>query len=99
MLKSIELDRCVPRAELDHRARQARLRLERVQYLIAPRDGIKAPWFWRILKRFSCISSGNRWQIRQTRGPLSHRRPRPSHSHQVWPEFGACLALSPAIVG
>ncbi len=42
-----------PRVELDHRARQARLRLEQVEQLIALHEAAKTSWFRRVLSRFS----------------------------------------------
>ena len=38
--------RNVPRVELDQRAREARLRLERVERLLMPRPVARLPWLW-----------------------------------------------------
>jgi hypothetical protein len=38
--------RNVPRVELDQRAREARLRLERVERLLLPRPAARLRWFW-----------------------------------------------------
>jgi hypothetical protein len=66
--------RNAPRAELDQRARDARLRLERVERLLMPRPAVRFPWF----KALICLSyprafAGARRKAR-TGGPLSDWR-------------------------
>lgn len=39
-----------PRVELDHRAREARLRLERVERLLLPRPAVRYPWLRRLIR-------------------------------------------------
>ena len=53
MLKVAVWNKSVPRVELDQRARDARLRLERTEQLLVPRVAVAAPWFRRIL----CLSA------------------------------------------
>jgi len=50
--------RNAPRAELDQRAREARLRLERVERLLAPRPVARHPW----LRRLILLSNANAQQ-------------------------------------
>jgi hypothetical protein len=65
----------VPRAELDQRAREARLRLERID-----RPALRAapayPWLRRLLCRFGFGRYGSEAQDGRTSGRLSDRRPR-----------------------
>ena len=93
MLKSIDWNRCPSRAELDHRARQARLRLERIQPAIAPRNTTKTSWLWRIFNRIGFAGIDNRWRNRRTRRPLGQRRPRLSQSRQVRADLAACFTF------
>jgi hypothetical protein len=67
--------RSVPRAELDQRAREARLQVERLERLLAPRANAAAPWFRRVLCLFSPGEAGGRSRDGRIRGPLSNRRP------------------------
>jgi hypothetical protein len=77
----------VPRVELDQRARAARLRLERVERLLAPRRPEQASWLRRVLCPFSFAIYRNRSRQSRTRGPLNVRRPsRRPQIHLVWPE-------------
>jgi hypothetical protein len=69
-------DRSVPRVELDQRAREARLRLERLERLLVPRVAVNGLWLRRALSL--CLrSDGRGGQTRRTRGPLSNRQPDP----------------------
>jgi hypothetical protein len=65
----------VPRVELDQRSREARLRLERIELLLAPRAAVR---HFR-LRRLRCLIGvgiyGGASRESQTRGPLSDRRP------------------------
>lgn len=66
----------VPRAELDQRSREARLRIERLERLFAPRAARTHPRFRQLL--FSLVKAGfyrGAAQGRRTRGSLSRRRP------------------------
>jgi len=67
------LVKCVPRVELDHRAREARLRLERAEQFFKPRPAVSCAW----LRWFICLASAYRGvpQRNQTRGSLSDQRP------------------------
>jgi hypothetical protein len=72
MLKANRWSNSVPRAELEQRARDARLRLERLERLLVPRALVTEPRRRRILCLFSF---GEGRQGNRTRGPLSHQRP------------------------
>jgi hypothetical protein len=65
----------VPRVELDHRSREARLRLARIERLLIPR----APVTHSRLRRLLCLLSVGIYrgapQEGRVRGPLSDRRP------------------------
>jgi hypothetical protein len=90
-------NKCVPRVELDQRARDARLRLERIERLLVPRAAVTASWLRRVLRRFTVAGHGVSSRGRQIRGPLSNRRP--SHmpqTHKGWAEARyAEIVLSP----
>ena len=65
--------RNVPRVELDQRAREARLRLERVERSLLPRPAARLPWlWWRI-----CVSAA--------RSYASPRKGRTGGSLSDWP--------------
>jgi hypothetical protein len=77
----------VPRVELDQRARDARLRLERLERLLVPHHVVAASWLRKVLFRFSFGTFGGRARGNQTEGPLSSRRsPRMPRIRQVCPE-------------
>ena len=64
----------VPRVEVDQRARDARLRLERLERLLVPRAAMTVFW----LRRVVCLLSFDQYedpQGRQTRRPLNDQRP------------------------
>jgi hypothetical protein len=65
--------KCVPRVELDHRAREARLRLERAEQFFKPGPAVSNVW----LRWFICLASAfrNAPQGSRTRGSLSDQRP------------------------
>jgi len=69
-------NRSVPRVELDQRARDARLRLERIERLLVPRAAVTASWLRRVLCICSLGTPGESSQTSRTRGPLIIRRPR-----------------------
>ena len=69
MLKVDLWNNSVPRVELDQRARDARLQLERIERLLVPRGAVTALWF-------SFGEPGDGSRAGRIRGPLSDRRPR-----------------------
>jgi hypothetical protein len=74
MAKTNLLHKNVPRAELDERAREARVRLERLERLLVPR--VEAPTFWlQPLSRFvSFRLNGKGQRGGQTGGSMSDPR-------------------------
>jgi hypothetical protein len=70
-------NRSVPRVELDQRAREARLRFERLERLLVPRKAAAGSWLQRALCLFSVRSVSQGRQAPRTGGPLSNRRPDP----------------------
>jgi hypothetical protein len=74
MAKSNLLHKNVPRAELDERARETRVRLERLEWLLVPR--VEAPTLWlQPLARFvSFRLNGRGQQGGQTGGSMSDPR-------------------------
>lgn len=74
MPKANPWNRSVPRVELDHRAREARLRLERLERLLVQRAAATGSWLRRALCLFSVRTYTKGEQGRRTRGPLSNRR-------------------------
>lgn len=84
MLKVDLWNKSVPRVELDQRARDARLRLERIGRLLVPRAAVTASCFrWILcLSRLGIPNDGSR--PARMRGPLSNRRPRtPQNSSRL----------------
>ena len=75
MLKAILCNKSVSRVEIDQRARDARLQLERIERLLAPRAAATASWLRRALYLFSSGRYGAGSQSSRTRGPLSNQRP------------------------
>ncbi len=71
MLKETLWSQSVPRVELDQRARAARLRLERIERLLAPHAAVTDSWFKRALCLFSFGIYGEAWQGNRTKGSLS----------------------------
>ena len=84
MWKAFLCNKSVPRAEIDQRARDARLRLEQIERLLVPRAAVTASW----LRRVVCIgrlgTQGENSQTSRTRGPLIIRRPRTPRIRQGW---------------
>jgi hypothetical protein len=76
MLKANVWSKSVPRVELDQRAREARLRLERIERLLVPSAAVTASWLRRAaLCRFSFGIYGEARRGNRTGGPLRNRRP------------------------
>jgi hypothetical protein len=65
----------VPRVELDHRAREARLRFERAERLFVPRPAVKYAWLRRLTFILIARVYAGTPQKRRMRKPLSNRRP------------------------
>ena len=84
MWKAILWNKSVPRAEIDQRVRDARLRLEQVERLLVPRAAVTASWLRRVLCIFSLVRSGEASRASGTRGPLIIRRPHMPQIHQGW---------------
>ncbi len=59
MLRTNLWNKSVPRVELDQRARDARLRLEQLERLLAPRAAAARSWLRRVVCLFS-FSYGSR---------------------------------------
>jgi len=79
-----------PRAELDYRARDARLRLVRIQQVLAPRAKGKGKGF-RLVRLFG-LRFSRAPKLARTRAPVS--APRPSAMPEIdsaW--FSGCGAL------
>jgi len=72
MLRTNLWNKSVPRVELDQRARDARLRLEQLERLLAPRAVAARSWLRRVVPLYS-FGYGSRGG--RTQGPLSNRRP------------------------
>jgi hypothetical protein len=85
MLRTNLWNESVPRVELDQRARDARLRLEQLERLLAPRAAAARSWLRRVVCLFS-FGYGSRGDRPQ--GPLSNRRPsRTPKISDVWIEM------------
>ena len=70
-------NKSVPRVEYDHRAREARLQLERVERLLAKHYAVKDSRPFRLLRLLAySVSGGGRRGDRSTGSP-SDRRPCP----------------------
>jgi hypothetical protein len=68
MLRAKLWNESVPRVELDERAREARLRLERIERQLLPRAAVTRPLFSGGVYPGASRESRTRW-------PLSNRRP------------------------
>ena len=84
MLKVEVWNKSVPRVELDQRAREARLRLEQIERLLAPRAAMTASWFRWILCLSSFGEPGEGSRAGRIRRPLSNRRPRMPQIPSGW---------------
>lgn len=96
MLRANLWNKSVSRVELDQRAREARLRLERIERQLLPRALTRSP-----LKRLLYLCRGGIFvsvsRESRTRGPLSDRRPsRMPTIHHVWvAEWRSSLTQNP----
>jgi hypothetical protein len=99
MLRANLWNQSVLRVELDHRARDARLRFERIERLLVPRAAATDSRLRRVLCLFSFGRSGEGSRARRTRGSLSNQRPRLRQIQEVWLEVcgSPCRALGPAL--
>jgi hypothetical protein len=75
MLRAKLWNTSVPRVEIDYLARDARLRLERIERLLVPRAAVTSFWLRRVFCLFRLGLYSNASQGNRTRGPLSNRRP------------------------
>jgi hypothetical protein len=85
------LNKSVPRVELDHRARDARLRLVRIERLLVLRAAVPV-WLSALVRLLGFRIYGKRRRGDRTRGSLSNRQ------HGCMPEidsvgFEGCGAL------
>jgi hypothetical protein len=67
--------RSLSRVELDQRAREARLRLERIERLFASRAAVRQPRLRRLVSVLSLGEYRGSPRERRARGPLSEQRP------------------------
>ena len=74
------------RVELDQRARNAHLRLERFERLLLPRAAVtRSPFRWLLYLCSGVFASASRES--RPKGPLSNRRPsRMPTIHDIWVE-------------
>ena len=84
MLKAILYNKSASRIEIDQRARDARLRLEQIERLLAPPAAVAASCARRVLRPFSFGRPGEASRASGTRGSLINRRPRVPQIHQGW---------------
>ena len=84
MLKALLYDKSASRIEIDQRARDARLRLEQIERLLAPRAAVTAWCARRVLYLFSFATPGDGWRASRTRRPLNTRRPHVPQIHPGW---------------
>jgi hypothetical protein len=87
MLKAELWNKSVPRVELDHRARDARLRLERIGRQLVPRAASTRSPRRRLLYLFTGGIFASASRESRTGGPLSNRRPRLPQIQEVWLEM------------
>ena len=86
MLRAKLWNTSVPRVEIDYRARDARLRLERIERLLVLRAAVTDTWLRRVLWLFSFGRSGEGSRACRIRGTLSNQRPRLPQLQEVWVE-------------
>ena len=86
MSKAEPWDKSVPRVELDQRAHDARLRLERIGRQLVPRAASTRSPRRRLLYLFTGGIFVSASRESRTRGPLSSRRPRLPQNQKVWLE-------------
>jgi hypothetical protein len=75
MLSANLWNKCVPRAELDRRAREARLRLEHLERLLISHAAVRRYRLRRLLSLRRLGEYGEGPQKSRAGGPLSDRRP------------------------
>jgi hypothetical protein len=98
MLRANLWNKSVSRVELDQRARDARLRLERIERLLVLRAAVTDCWLRRVPWLFSSGRSGEGSRVGRTRGTLSNQRPHLPQIHEVWLEVCACVgACAPPV--
>jgi hypothetical protein len=99
MLRANLWNKSVSRVELDQRARDARLRLERTERLLVLRAAVTDSWLRRVLWLFSFGRSGESSRARRTRRTLSNQRPRLPQIPEVRLEVcgSCCRALGLAL--
>jgi hypothetical protein len=86
MLRANLSNKSVSRVELDQRARDARLRLQRIERLLVLGAALTDSWLKRVLWLFSFGRSGEGSRARRTRRTLSNQRPRLAQIQDVWVE-------------
>jgi hypothetical protein len=84
MLKVILYSKSASRIEIDQRARDARLQLEQIERLLAPRAAVTSSGLKRVLYLFSFATPGDGWRASRTREPLNNRRPHVPQIHPGW---------------
>jgi hypothetical protein len=98
MLRANLSNKSMSRVELDQRARDVRLRLERIERLLVLRAAVSDTWLGRVLWLFSFRSSGEGSRARRARRTLSNQRSRLPQIQQVWLEVCACIrACAPPV--
>ena len=75
MLRAKVWNKSVPRVELDQRVRDARLRLERIEWLLVPRATATTSWFRRVVYLFSFGTSEGVSRVSRIRGSLGNQQP------------------------
>ncbi len=73
MLKENQLNRNVPRVEYDHRAREARLRLEQLERRLVNHDAVRAFRVFRLLRLLAVNVAGGRRGDDSTGSPSDQR--------------------------
>jgi hypothetical protein len=91
MLRANLWNKSVSRVELDQRARDARLRLERIERLLVLRAAVTDTRFRRVLWLFSFGRPGEGSRARRTRGTMSNQRPRLPQIQEVRLKVCACV--------
>ena len=84
MLKIAVWNKSVPRIALDQRARDARLRLERMEQLLVPRAAVTIPRLRRALYFFGFGEPGYGSRTCRIRRPLSDRMSPMPQFHRSW---------------
>ena len=92
MLTANLSNKSVSRVELDQQARDARLRLERLERWLVPPTAATASWLKRVLCLFKVGIQYGQWRHSRAREPLRNQRPsRTPPIHELWLErCGSC---------